>query len=166
MLNTRKRIVAAGLLTPLLAGCVEQTMKIDSDPPGALVYLNQQEVGRTPVTRDFKWYGDYDVQLRMEGYETLKTHQQVIAPAWNWPPFDLLAELLPIPLKDRRAYTYTLKPLDPAKDDPAGLLGRADYLKGKLESSEYTRQPTTRKGVATRTTAPSTVPVQTTTGKP
>jgi hypothetical protein len=166
MLNARKWIVAAGLSAPLLAGCVEQTMKIDSDPPGALVYLNQQEVGRTPVTRDFKWYGDYDVQLRMEGYETLKTHQSVIAPAWNWAPFDLLAELLPIPLKDRRAYSYTLKPLDPSKDEPTGLLQRADYLKGKLESSQYTRPPTTRKSATTRSTAPATPPAQTTTGKP
>jgi hypothetical protein len=134
-------------------------MEVKSDPPGALVYLNQQEVGRTPLTRDFKWYGDYDVQLRMEGYETLKTHQQVTAPAWNWVPFDLLAELLPFPIKDHRSYSYSLKRLDPTRDEPAGLLDRADYLKGKLESSQYTRDPTTRKSAATtRSTRPVTSP--------
>ena len=161
MRNLRKWIVGAGLATPLLlAGCVEQTMKVDSDPPGALVYLNQQEIGRTPLTRDFKWYGDYDVQLRLEGYETLKTNQKVIAPAWNWVPFDLVAELLPFPIKDRRSYSYSLKPLDPAKDQPAGLLDRADYLKGKLESSEYTREPTTRKSATTQTTRSTTQPAR------
>src|SRR5262245_38992736 len=55
----------------LLAGCVRRTMTIESDPPGALVYMNNQEVGRTPVTREFIWYGFYDVQLRRDGYKTL-----------------------------------------------------------------------------------------------
>ena len=157
MRNLRKWIVRVSLATPLLvAGCVEQTMKLDSDPPGALVYLNQQEVGRTPLTRDFKWYGDYDVQLRLEGYETVKTHEKVIAPAWNWVPLDMFAELWPFPIRDQRSFSYKLSPLDPAKDESAGLLNRAAYLKGKLESSEFTRQPTTRSAATRSTTRPST----------
>jgi hypothetical protein len=138
-------------------------MQINSDPPGALVYLNQQEIGRTPLNRDFLWYGDYDVQLRLEGYETLKTNQKVYAPAWNWVPFDLVAQLMPFAVKDNRSFTYTLKPLDPAKDEATGLMNRADYLKGKLESSEFTRQPTTR---TTKPTTATTPPTSTTTGKP
>jgi hypothetical protein len=126
------------------AGCVEQTMTIQSNPPGALVYLNDQEVGRTPVTRDFTWYGDYDVQLRLEGYETLKTHQPVTAPAWNWVPFDLVAALLPFTFKDHRAFAYTLKPLDPALAEPVGLLDRAEGLRGELRGSAFTREAATR----------------------
>ncbi|HEY7120368.1 MAG TPA: PEGA domain-containing protein [Tepidisphaeraceae bacterium] len=145
-------------LALLLPGCVEQTMEIKSDPPNALVYLNDQEVGRTPVTRDFKWYGDYDVQLRLEGHEALKTHQKVIAPAWNWVPFDLFANLLPFTFKDHRSYSYTLTPLDPAKDHPQGLLDRAEYLKDKLESGPFTRVATPRRTTTTRSTAPATRP--------
>jgi hypothetical protein len=136
----------------LLAGCVEQTMDIQSDPPGALVSLNNQELGRTPLTRDFKWYGDYDVQVRLEGYETLKTHQKVIAPAWNWVPFDLFAQLLPMTFTDHRTLNYALKPLDPAKDEPIGLLSRAEDLKSQLDQSPFTRVP------APRTTQPATRP--------
>ena len=147
---------AAAVLAVGVGGCVEQTMKVDSDPPGALVYLNQQEIGRTPLTRDFKWYGDYDVILRLEGYETLKTHEKVIAPAWNWVPLDMLAELWPFPIRDQRSFSYKLSPLDPAKDESAGLLNRAAYLKGKLESSEFTRQPTTRTATTRSTTGPTT----------
>src|SRR5258706_9997592 len=55
----------------LVAGCVERTMTIKSDPPGALVYLNDREIGRTPVTRDFTWYGDYQVEIRKDGYESV-----------------------------------------------------------------------------------------------
>jgi hypothetical protein len=130
-------------------------MEIKSDPPGALVYLNNQEVGRTPVTRDFKWYGDYDVQLRLEGYETLKTNQPVIAPAWNWVPLDLFAQLLPITFKDHKSLNYSLKPLDPAKDEPKGLMDRAEYLKGKLEESPYTREAAPRATTRDATTRPT-----------
>ena len=142
-----------------LFGCVEQTMSIDSDPPGALVYLNDQEVGRTPLKTDFTWYGDYDVQLRLEGYETLKTHHKVIAPAWNWVPFDLVSSVLPFNFRDEKQMSFTLKPLDPAKDQPAGLLERASELRGQLESSQFTRTPATRPSTAP-TTTPATQPVR------
>ena len=139
----------------LAHGCVEQVMTVESDPPGALVYLNDQEVGRTPLKRDFTWYGEYDVQLRLEGYETLKTSKKVIAPAWNWVPFDLIANLLPFTMRDEQQMSFTLKPLDPALDQPTGLLRRAGELRGELQSSEFTRQPDTRPSTAPITTQPS-----------
>src|SRR5688500_8891874 len=53
------------VLTVAVAGCgVQRSLTVQSEPPGALVYLNGLEVGRTPVTRDFTWYGVYDVELR------------------------------------------------------------------------------------------------------
>ena len=48
------------------AGCVQRMIKITSDPPGALVRLNDEEVGRTPVTVPFTFYGVYDVRLHRE----------------------------------------------------------------------------------------------------
>jgi hypothetical protein len=164
------RITAAAILLLVLSlipigGCVEQTLSIDSNPPGALVYLNDQEVGRTPLTRDFKWYGDYDIQLRQEGYQTLSTHQMLAAPAWNWVPLDLLAYLIPVTFKDHKSLSYSLKPVDPSKDQPTGLVERAESLRGQLESSVFTRVPTPR--AATRTTGgarATTKPTSATTG--
>ena len=60
----------------LLAGCVERTIKITSQPSGALVYLNDEEVGRTPTEVRFTFYGDYSVILRKEGHETLNTRRK------------------------------------------------------------------------------------------
>ena len=121
-------------------GCVERTLSISSDPPVALVYLNDQEIGRTPLRRDFTWYGIYEVILRKEGYRATKTTESIIAPFYEWVPLDLLAELLPIPLKDHRTLNYTLAPEPSAQDDP-GLLDRAAEMRGQLESS---RQPSSR----------------------
>jgi hypothetical protein len=109
-------------------------MTVTSNPPGALVWMNNQEVGRTPFTRDFTWYGWYDVQVRADGHETLDTTTRVIAPWWQWPPFDLFAELLP--LKDRRQIHYTLEPVSPEPVDPQDLIGRAEEMRGELRGGD------------------------------
>ena len=75
--------------------------------------MNDQEVGRTPVTRDFIWYGWYDLVIRKEGYQTLKTRARIIAPAWQWPPFDLIADFSPARLKDKHDLFYKLEPAGP-----------------------------------------------------
>ena len=49
-------------------GCIERILTIQTNPPGALVELNTQEMGRTPVSRDFTWYGAYDLTIRLENY--------------------------------------------------------------------------------------------------
>src|SRR5690349_3967663 len=129
------------LLAALGGGCVRRQLTVQTDPPGALVHLNGQEFGRTPVTRDFTWYGTYDVELRKEGYQTQKTTGKVIAPWWQWVPIDLFAELLP--LTDRRQLHYTMHPTTQATVDPDRMLAEAERMRGKLRSTKNTKHPTT-----------------------
>jgi hypothetical protein len=138
----------------LIIGCgrVERVMIIDSTPPGALVFMNDQEIGRTPLKRDFTWYGYYDVRVRREGFETKRTTTRVIAPWWQWPPFDLLAEIVPGRWKDHRHYHYRLSPAQEV--DPDEMLGRAEQMRLRLQSSEHTRVPGTRP--STQSTQPAT----------
>ena len=127
---------------------MERTLEVRSDPPGALVYLNDQEIGRTPLSKHFLWYGTYDVQVRKDGYETLKTKSPVIAPWWQWIPFDFVAELAPVKLRDSHAVSYSLKPLSQAQVDPQAIVKRAEDLRGDLESSRIhssTTKPATKK---------------------
>ena len=113
-------------------GCgVQRTLVLESEPPGALVYLNGEEVARTPAEVPLKWYGQYDVAVRKEGYETLQTERWVVAPWWQWPPIDLAAELMPIPLHDRRRLSFELTPAE-AGDE--GLLDRGEALRVKTIS--------------------------------
>jgi len=114
---------------------VERTLEVRSDPPGALVYLNDQEIGRTPLSKHFLWYGTYDVQVRKDGYATLKTKSPVIAPWWQWIPFDFVAELLPAKFRDSHTVSYCLKPLSQAQIDPQAITKRAEDLREDLESS-------------------------------
>ena len=76
-------------------GCVQRTISITSEPTGALVYLNDREVGHTPVTVPFTFYGIYDVRMEADGYKPLWTQQKAKAPWWETPGIDLFAEAVP-----------------------------------------------------------------------
>ncbi len=126
------------MLTVLAAsGCVRRTLTIETAPCGALVYLNDEEVGRSPVTTDFLWYGDYDVVIRKEGYKTLHTHQPIDAPWYQIPPIDFFAEVLYAgKVHDARVFSYTLEPEQlPGREE---LLQRAEELR-QSELSEGKR---------------------------
>lgn len=122
--------VAAALL--LAGGCVQRTLTVESDPPGALVYLNNDEIGRTPAQRDFTHYGVYDVVLRKPGYEPLYAPTLVAAPIWQWFPLDLLFEVLPVRLRHGPVLNYTLTPVED-EVDTAELLRRAEDLRQRLK---------------------------------
>jgi hypothetical protein len=112
-----------------MGGCVERKMTITSDPPGALVRVSDVEVGRTPVTVDFTWYGDYELIFRMEGYKTLITHATFTPPWYEVPPIDLLSETAPWTYHDLRYLNFKLEKLAPLTDEE--IIKRADELKKK-----------------------------------
>ncbi|MFP3937216.1 MAG: PEGA domain-containing protein [Phycisphaerae bacterium] len=116
-------LVAVGLMF----GCVERELTITSEPEGALVYISDEEVGRTPVTVPFTWYGDYDIIVRRDGYETLDTHAKIHTPWYEVPPIDLLSALAPWTYHDRRYLHYKLEPLTLPDDEE--LLDQAEQMK-------------------------------------
>jgi hypothetical protein len=123
--------VAIGSATFLLVGCVERKLTINTNPPGAMVVLNDQEIGTSPVTVSFNWYGDYWVRLNKDGYEILNTHRELKAPLHDWPPFDLFAEVLyPGQIVDSYEWTFDLSPKEcPTREQ---LLENAESLRSQL----------------------------------
>ena len=76
MIRRARSFLIPLLMLPLLCtGCVRRTISIVSNPPGALVWLNDREVGRTPIEVEFLYYGTYDVRIVKDGYEPLITTQ-------------------------------------------------------------------------------------------
>ena len=107
----RTLVVAVVIGASLSGGCVRRTMIITTDPPQALVYLNDEEIGRSEVSTDFLWYGDYDVIVRKEGYKTLKTHWKIDPPWYQVIPFDFFAEVFwPGHLHDTHTRQFKLDP--------------------------------------------------------
>ena len=117
------------------AGCygqVQRTMTISSEPQGALCWLNENEVGRTPITVPFTWYGTYGVRLEKPGYEPLVTTAKVDAPYFQWVPIDLAFEtVIPGIHTDTHEFRFTMKKAEPV--DPAELRQRAEAFRREAQ---------------------------------
>ncbi|MFM1822782.1 MAG: hypothetical protein RI967_1048 [Planctomycetota bacterium] len=128
--RTCGRGALAGLLASCaLAGCVERRVSIETDPPGALVWINDVQVGRSPVGVEIVHDGVYDLRLEKEGYEPLVTPATAEGPLWDAVPFDFFAEILPIDARREARWVFTLVPRDDSED---ALVGRAEALRGRL----------------------------------
>ena len=105
--------VMVGVLV-LVTGCVERRLRINTSPQGAMVLLNDEQIGVSPVTVTFLWYGDYAVRLTKEGYQTLDTHHALKGPWYDTFPFDFFAQILwPGRIVDSFEWTFELQALQP-----------------------------------------------------
>ncbi|MEM9166765.1 MAG: PEGA domain-containing protein [Planctomycetota bacterium] len=109
-MNRPAATTALALPALLLTGCLERTITITSEPPGALVHLNDVELGRTPVTTEFRYFGVYDVRLAREGYEPVATARETGVPIWEYPGIDLLAILAPWRVQTSIEWEFALQP--------------------------------------------------------
>lgn len=109
-------MVSAGIF--VLGGCVERKLTINTEPSGALVILNDEEIGDSPVTLAFSWYGDYKVRISKDGFETLDTHRKLKAPTHDKFPFDFFYEILwPKRIVDEYEWTFALVPFEQPKHE-------------------------------------------------
>jgi hypothetical protein len=115
----------------VLGGCVERTLTINTRPQGAMVTLNDQQIGTSPVTVPFNWYGDFWVRISRDGYETLDTHRKLNAPFYDHPPLDFFAQILyPGHIVDSYEWTFDLTPKEyPTRDH---LIEHAEILRSDL----------------------------------
>jgi len=126
-----RMITLFALICPAMmsSGCVQRTISITSKPDGALVHLNDEEVGRTPLTVPFTFYGTYQVQLERDGYATLLTQRKAKPPWWDTPGADLFAEILPGRRAVKFDWHFDMKERQPV--DEKELIKRAEQLKRK-----------------------------------
>lgn len=105
------------LAAGLLAGCsTQRTLVLDSDPPGARVWVNGEDKGVAPVAVPFVHYGTFDVRLEKKGYEAWGGEVRVPSRIDGYPIVDLPFELA----VRRRGFCWTghLRP-SPAESDQA-----------------------------------------------
>ena len=127
-------ILVIGLAAAVLTGCgTERRIFITSEPTGALVHLNDIDVGFTPVEVDFTWYGEYDVRLEKDGFEPILTTAIAKAPLYETPVIDLAAGLIPVRKKSHIDWHYELQP---ANDDPDAVVERALQFRETMFDSE------------------------------
>lgn len=101
---------------------------IRTNPPGALVYVDDYEIGVSPVATDFVYYGTRKIRIVKDGYETLTVLQPIPTPWYEYTPFDFISEnLVPWEIRDTRVVDYQLVPQVMAV--PSQVLDRAEQFR-------------------------------------
>ena len=118
------------VLTP--DGSTEQREVVAIEVPYT-VALNDEEIGVTPVTVNFNWYGDYNIRIEKPGYDILNTHQLLERPAHDVFPLDFFAEVLWLgTIEDSYTWTFQLEPFQQAS--AAELIEQANQMRDQANN--------------------------------
>jgi PEGA domain len=129
------RIVATlALIALLCTGCIERRIFITSDPPGAIVHVNDVQVGRTPVEVEYTYDGVYDVRLRLPGFEPMNTSARTKLRAHDLPLVDVVAGALPVRFRSHSRWHFQLVPSD--SDVDALVLRGQQFRQAQMPGSE------------------------------
>jgi len=109
-------------------------MTVRSNPPGAVVYVDDYEIGTTPVSTNFTYYGTRKIRLVKNGYETLTVMQPVSVPWYEFFPLEFVSEnLVPGKIRDTRTFDYQMVPQRVVPGEE--LLERAEGLRRQTRGS-------------------------------
>ena len=118
-----------GVLVVSQAGCVQRRMTIRSNPPGATVFVDQVQIGTTPVSHEFIYYGSREIRLVKDGYETLTVLQPTVRPWYQFPgiPEFVSENMVPREIRDEQVFAYQMTPQRVVPTEQ--LLSRANNLR-------------------------------------
>jgi hypothetical protein len=120
--------VSLALTAVLSCGCVQRRMTIRSNPPGALVYVDDYQLGTAPVSHDFVYYGTRKIRLVKDGFETLTVRQPFPVPWYEVFPLDFVTEnLIPWEIRDERVVELAMQPA--AAVPPESVVARAEQAR-------------------------------------
>lgn len=134
-------LLVIGCATP--GGCVLRSLTVDSEPSGAMVYLDDELIGETPVTTTFTYYGTRKITLEKvdaEGrllYERKIVYEKIKPPFYQILPLDFFSEIvLPMELKDEHYFTYQLDQLRqlPKTEHQKEVVRNAEQLRERLNT--------------------------------
>ncbi|MCI0360015.1 MAG: PEGA domain-containing protein [Planctomycetaceae bacterium] len=136
------RLALAAALVALLTatGCVRRRLTVRTQPPGAQVFVDDQEIGTTPCSSSFVYYGTRKVTLIKDGYRTETLYQKLNPPWYQIPPLDFVTEnLLVRELRDERIVDVQMVPQEIVPQ--ARLLERASALRNGALTGQITLPP-------------------------
>jgi hypothetical protein len=132
--------VSLALGMPLCTGCVNRRMTIRTNPPGALVEIDGERKGLSPVSTDFTYYGTHEITMSAPGYETLTVQQKVQTPWYQQVPVDFFSNhFLLGDVTDRRDFSFQLQPKRVMLDEETQLHDRANNFRSQSQSGTVTR---------------------------
>ncbi|QEL17898.1 PEGA domain-containing protein [Limnoglobus roseus] len=126
----RKSAIVLSVVTLLAAGggCVERRFVVQTNAPGAQVYVNNQAAGPSPADVRWDYTGVYEFRAVAQGYEPL-VERIKIRPKWyEYPGLDFFFEAVyPFHIEDVRRISLELRPAELVRTDE--LLDAAERLR-------------------------------------
>ena len=149
--SVRFALCFALIVCMFTTGCLRRRLMVRSNPPGAMVYVDNQPIGTTPCATDFIYYGTREIRLVKPGFETLAVEQPIPAPWYQIPPLDFVSEnMVPQKIQDYRTVSYNLVPQVVVPTEQ--LLGRAEQLRqSTLQGAVLPATATSVPGITTST---------------
>jgi len=93
-------------------GCTERRLWVRTEPPGAQVRVNGNDVGASPVAWRFDHYGTVLVEAELPGHVPVQRKVRLSPPWWQQPGADFFADVVvPAKLRDDHEVSFTLAPV-------------------------------------------------------
>jgi len=119
------------------SGCVRRRLTVRTNPPGAQVFIDDQEVGTTPCSTAFIYYGTRKITLIKDAFRTETLYHRVSPPWYEYPPLDFFAEnALPQEIRDERLVDVQLVPQEEVHE--GRLRERAENLREQSRVGQFT----------------------------
>lgn len=126
-------VLALTLVCLLETGCVRRRFMVRTNPPGAVLYVDNQEIGVTPVATDYTYYGTREIRLEKDGFEPVVQLHRFSPPWYQYPPLDFITEtLVPWEIRDERELDFEMVPLRIVP--PEELRARAEQLRSNAQA--------------------------------
>lgn len=130
----------------VFSGCVTRSITVKTNPSNALVYIDNELIGESPVTTPFTFYGTRKIMIEKKDEDGVLTHERTIvfekikAPVYEIFPLDFFSELIwPFTIKDDQVLSYNLVELAPLsiKERQAKMLKNAEELRQRVNAPEF-----------------------------
>jgi hypothetical protein len=101
------------------------------------VFVDDQEIGTTPCSAPFVYYGTRKITIMKDGYKTETIFQKLPVPWYEYPPLDFFVEnAVPREIRDERIVDVQLVPQELMPQQK--LLDRASALRDSARSGSIT----------------------------
>lgn len=115
------------------AGCVDRRFVVETNVPGAQVYVNDHPIGPSPADTAFEYPGRYEFRAIAPGYDPLSVRENVRSRWYDIPGLDFFAEVVwPGRIEDVRRIQLTLTPARQVNTQE--LLGAAENLRVRAQT--------------------------------
>jgi hypothetical protein len=129
--------IACSAFCLCFTGCVRRRLTVRTNPPGAQVFVDDQEIGTAPCSSSFVYYGTRKITVMKDGYRTETIFQKIPPPWYEIPPLDFVAEnVVPREIRDERIVDIQLAPEEILP--PQKLLDRAQSLRDNARAGIIT----------------------------